>query len=163
MDITSATPPWEELYRYWLDRHADGKPPARAALDPMIDLRHLASNLIVIDVWPGGPEYRLVGSQVVGHFGVDRTGKGVGTSKVDETQLAAWRGAVEYVTQHDKQFMLASHYPGADKAKVIALLLPLAPEAGGRRKLFGATFFDQPFPDARAYPDLPLKLVELKI
>ena len=65
MDSPSETPPWEELYRYWLDRHADGKPPTRAAIDPMIDLRHLASNLIIIDVHSDRAEYRLVGSQVV--------------------------------------------------------------------------------------------------
>jgi hypothetical protein len=59
--------------------------------------------------------------------------------------------------------MLASHYPGAARAKVIALLLPLTPDADGTKKLFGATFFDQPFPDVAAYPELPLQLVELNI
>jgi len=155
------TPPWEELYRYWLDRHAGGKPPTRAAIDPMIDLRHMASNLIVIDVFPGRFEYRLVGSQVVQHFGVDHTGKLVGTSGVDRTQLDAWSQTVEYVANQEKPFMLASHYPGAGRAKVIALLLPLTPDGDGARKLFGATFFDQPFPDVAAYPDLPLQLIEL--
>ena len=163
MDRAPETMPWEELYRYWLDRHADGKPPTRAAIDPMIDLHHMASNLILIDVFPGRSEYRLIGSQVVRHFGVDHTGKTVGTSTVDETQVAAWRKTVEYVASQEKPFMLASHYRGGDKAKVIALLLPLTPSANGIRKLFGATFFDQPFPDIAAYPDLPLKLVELDV
>ena len=157
------TPPWDELYRYWLDRHANGKPPTRAAIDPMIDLHHMASNLILIDVLSGRSEYRLVGSQVVNHFGVDHTGKLVGTSGVDQTQVVAWRKMVEYVASQDKPFMMASHYPGASRAKVIALLLPLTPEADGIGKLFGATFFDQPFPDVSAHPDLPLKLVELDI
>ena len=163
MDHAPGTPPWEELYRYWLDRHADGKPPTRAAIDPMIDLHHFASNLILIDVFPGRSEYRLVGSQVVGHFGVDHTGKLVGTSGVDKTQLDAWSSMVAYVANQEKPFMLASHYPGAAKAKVIALLLPLTPDADGVGKLFGATFFDQPFPDVAAYPDLPLKLVALDL
>jgi len=163
MDNAPETPPWEELYRYWLDRHAGGMPPTRAAIDPMIDLRRLASNLIVIDVSPGGSEYRLVGSQVVSHFGVDHTGKVVGTSGVDKTQVDAWSSMVAYVANQEKPFMLASHYTGADRAKVIALLLPLTPDADGVRKLFGATFFDQPFPDVAAYPDLPLRLVELDV
>src|ERR1700761_7682969 len=97
MDNAPDIPPWEELYRYWLDRHAGGKPPTRAAIDPMIDLRHMAANLIVIDAFPGRFEYRLVGSQVVRHFGVDHTGKAVGTSSVDRTQLDAWSRAVDYV------------------------------------------------------------------
>ena len=163
MDHTQHTPPWEELYRYWLDRHAGGKPPTRAAIDPMIDLHHMASNLIVIDVVAGRFEYRLVGSQVVSHFGVDHTGKLVGTSGVDRTQLDAWARTVEYVADAGKPFMLASHYPGAARAKVIALLLPLSADGDGARKLFGATFFDQAFPDVAAYPELPLTLVELDL
>ena len=163
MDKAQETPPWEELYRYWLDRHAGGKPPTRAVIDPMIDLHQMASNLIVIDVFPDRFEYRLVGSQVVSHFGVDHTGKMVGTSGVDKTQLDAWSGTVAYVAQEGKPSMLASHYPDSPRTKVIALLLPLSADGDGARKLFGATFFDQPFPDVAAYPDLPLKLVELAV
>jgi hypothetical protein len=163
MDRAQENTPWEDLYRYWLDRHAAGKPPTRAEIDPMIDLHNLASNLILIDVLPGRFEYRLVGSHVVRHFGVDHTGKLVGTSGVDRTQLDAWSRTVEYVGSTGKPFMLAAHYPGAAKARVIALLLPLSTDGDGARKLFGATFFDQPFPDVTAYPGLPLKLVELDI
>ncbi len=112
---------------------------------------------------PGGSEYRLVGSQVVSHFGVDHTGKIVGTSGVDKTQIDAWSSTVAYVASQEKPFMLASHYPGAGRARVIALLLPLTPDGDGARKLFGGTFFDQPFPDVAAYPDLPLQLVALSV
>jgi hypothetical protein len=157
------TQPWEELYRYWLDKHVDGKPPTRAGIDPMIDLRHLAPNLIIIDVHPEGSEYRLVGSDVVNHFGVDHTGKLVGTSNVDATQVNAWSRTVEFVASRCKPFMLVSHYPGAEKSKTIALLLPLTPEADGVRKLFGATFFGYPFPDPAAYPELPMQRVELDV
>lgn len=163
MDHTPEIPPWEELYRYWLSRHADGKPPARSAIDPMIDLHHLASNLILIDVFPDRAEYRLVGSQVVRHFGVDHTGKSVGTSGVDRTQLTAWSQAVDHVAATGKPIMLASYYPGLGKARVIALLLPLSPDDDGARKLFCGTFFDQPFPDAGRYPELPLELVALDV
>jgi hypothetical protein len=163
MDSTPDTPPWEELYRYWLDRHADGKPPTRSGIDPMIDLHHLASNLILIDAYADHSEYRLVGSQVVNHFGVDHTGKPVGTSDVDETQLGAWRETVDFVTRQRKPKLLVSHYPGAEKSKTIALLMPLTPEADGVMKLFGATFFDWPFPDAVTYPDLILEKVELDL
>ncbi len=161
MDNAPETPPWEELYRYWLDRHAGGKPPTRAAIDPMIDLHHMASNLMLIDILPDRSEYRLVGSQVVRHFGVDYTGKLVGAS--GELRVATWRKAVEYADSQGKPVMLASHYPGAGRAKAVALLLPLTPEADGIGKLFGAIFFDQPFPDVSAYPNLPLNQVELDV
>jgi hypothetical protein len=163
MNSASETPPWEELYRYWLDRHVDGKPPTRADIDPMIDLRHLASNLIIIAIRPEGSEYRLVGSEVVNHFGVDHTGKSVGTSGVDETQLGAWRKTVDFVAREGKPHMLVSHYPGAGKSKTIALVLPLSPSADGVKKLFGATFFGGPFPDAGAYPELSVEMVLLDV
>src|SRR5271170_699879 len=147
MDSASETPPWEELYRYWLDRHVGGKPPARAAIDPMIELRHLASYLIIIDVHAGRSEYRLVGSTVVSHFGVDHTGKLVGTSDVDEQQVQAWRKTVEFVARERKPYLLVSHYPGAEKSKAIALLMPLTPEADGVTKLLAGTFFGDAFPD----------------
>ena len=163
MDSASETPPWEELYRYWRDRHVGGKPPTRAAIDPMIELRHLASHLIIIEVHPGGAEYRLVGSTVVNHFGVDHTGKLVGTSHVDETQVQAWRKTVEFVARERKPYLLLSHYPGAEKTKTIALLMPLSPDPDGVTKLLGATFFGWPFPDTAAYPELIVEAVELDI
>ena len=163
MGSASETLPWEELYRYWRDRHVGGKPPTRAAIDPMIELRHLASHLIIIDVHPGGSEYRLVGSTVVDRFGVDHTGKPVGTSHVDETQLKAWRKAVDFVARQGKPYLLVSHYPGAEKSRAIALLMPLTPEADGVVKLFGATFFDGAFPDAGAYPELIVERVVLDL
>jgi len=163
MDRTSEHPPWEELYRYWLGRHVDDRPPARSDIDPMIDLHHLASNLIIIDVHPEGSEYRLVGSQVVNHFGVDHTGKPVGTSQLDKTQLDAWLATVDFVARQRKPKMLVSHYPHAEKSKTIALLMPLTPDPDGVTKLFGATFFDWPFPDTAAYPDLIVEMVELAI
>jgi hypothetical protein len=163
MDSAQDTPPWEELYRYWLDRHVDGNPPTRADIDPMIDLRHLASNLIIIDVHTVGAEYRLVGSQVVSHFGVDHTGKYVGTSNVDPVQLKAWQATVGFVARQHKPKMLVSHYPQAGKSKTIAMLLPLTPEADGVVKLFGATFFGWPFPDTAAYPELVVEKVELDV
>jgi hypothetical protein len=163
MDRTSEYPPWEELYRYWLDRHVDDRPPARTDIDPMIELRHLAPNLIIIAVASGRPEYRLVGSQVVNYFGVDHTGKTVGTSGIDPIQLEAWLKAVDFVAREQKPKLLVSHYPGADKSKTIALLMPLTPETDEVVKLFGATFFDGPFPDTDAYPELTVEMVELDL
>jgi hypothetical protein len=155
--------PWEELYRYWLSRHAAGRPPRRADIDPMIDLSHIASNLILIEVRPDGALYRLVGSDVVNHFGVDQTGKPVGASNIDPVQLTAWRQAVETVAGGGKPRMLVSHYAGAEKSQTIALVLPLAPDADGVTKVFGATFFGRPFPDAGAFPDLVVNNVVLNL
>jgi hypothetical protein len=157
------TQPWEELYRYWLVRHVDGCPPTRADIDPMIDLHQMASNLIVIDIRPEGPEYRLIGSQVVDHFGVDATGKQVGASSVDSIQLDAWRAAVDATAHEQRPRLLVSYYRNAERTKVIAVLMPLAPDAVGVVKLFAATFFGGPFPDISAYKGLTMTMVVLDI
>jgi hypothetical protein len=154
---------WEELYRYWLSRHVDGQPPRRSDIDPMIDLAHMAANLIMIELRPDGPEYRLVGSTVVKHFGVDRTGKLVGTSGVDVKQLTAWRSAVVSAARDGLPRLLVSHYPGAEKSQTIALVLPLAPDPEGTVKLFAGTFFGRPFPNTGAFKDLIVSKVALDL
>lgn len=129
----------------------------------MIDLHHLASNLIVIDIRPDGSEYRLIGSQVVSHFGVDATGKQIGATNVDPIQVAAWRAAVEATARELKPRLLVSHYPNAEKTKTIAVLLPLAPDADEVVKVFAATFFGGPFPDIGAYKGLTVTYVVLDV
>ncbi|MDB5395182.1 MAG: hypothetical protein JWM91_2688 [Rhodospirillales bacterium] len=156
------TESWEEVYLYWLSRHVDGQPPRRADIDPMIDLPHMASNLIMIELRHDGAEYRLIGSEVVSYFGVDRTGKEVGTSNVDPKQLEAWRRAVGSVGRNGQAHMLISHYPGGTKSTV-ALLVPLAPDGDGVTKVFGAAFFGQPFPITDAFKDLVVNEVVLNL
>lgn len=163
MKNTSNPEPWEEFYRYWLSKHVGARPPARSEIDPMIDLPHLASNLIVIGVRDGHAEYHLVGSNVVTHFGVDHTGKTVGTSGIDAIQLSAWRDAVEAAVLAGKPQILVSYYKGAEKSQTIAMLLPLTPGADGAKKLLGATFFGYPFPSDGALGGLPIKKVALDL
>jgi hypothetical protein len=157
MEIPRDIDPWEALYRYWLAKHVAGRPPARADIDPMIDVPHLAQNLIVIEYDAAGSRYRLVGSQVVRRFGADNTGKPVGSSGVEERQLKIWREAIETAARHGRPTLLASRYAGADRAKTVGLLLPLTPDADGVMKLLGGTFFDQPYPNADPYPELPVQ------
>ncbi len=154
MTIAQDIEPWEELYLYWLAKHVDGRPPSRADIDPMIDLPHLASSLLMIDLRPEGNKYRLVGSEIVSRFGLDHTGKNVGTSGLDERRLDVWRQAVDAAAGGGKPHLLVSRYPGVGKIQTVALLLPLAPDADGMGKLLGAAFFDQPAPQADCYEGL---------
>src|SRR5580700_3238611 len=69
---------WKQLYRYWLSKHAVGLP-SRADIDPIIDIPHLAKNLILLDARDDFT-YRLVGSEVVERHGIDMTGRKSGSS-----------------------------------------------------------------------------------
>jgi hypothetical protein len=158
MSVSQDTEHWEELYRYWRSKTVDGLPPRRADIDPMIDLTHMASNLILIEFTQEGAAYRLVGTDVVRHFGVDHTGKGVGTSGADPKQVDAWRISVEAVARDGSPHMLVSHYPGAAKSQTIALILPLSPDADGVKRVFGGTFFGRPFPRPELFSELPIAL-----
>jgi hypothetical protein len=154
---------WEELYRYWRSRHVGGLPPRRADIDPMIDLSNMASNLILIELRPEGAAYRLVGTDVVRHFGVDHTGKTVGTSGGDPKQIDAWRLSLEVAARDGSPKMLVSHYPGAAKSQAIAMLLPLSPDADGVQRVFGGAFFGRPFPRPDLFPELSIETVTLDV
>jgi hypothetical protein len=73
--------PWNELLAYWQAKHIGDRPPSRQDIDPVIDLPHLAANLLIADVTPEGYRYRLVGSAVVERHKEEMTGKLAGSSK----------------------------------------------------------------------------------
>src|ERR1700733_761801 len=86
---------WKQLYQYWLSKHA-GRIPSRADIDPIIDIPHLAKNLILLDARDNFT-YRLVGSEVVERHGLDMTGRRSGSSGRDPNALAEGVEALGYV------------------------------------------------------------------
>ncbi|MBI3504814.1 MAG: PAS domain-containing protein [Proteobacteria bacterium] len=78
--LARCTPPMAALYRFW-DARRRGRPmPARADLD-VVDLKPWLGFTGLLDVLPDAlPEgadfrYRLIGTALTGHFGVDLTGQ----------------------------------------------------------------------------------------
>jgi hypothetical protein len=41
---------WKELYRWWLSKRVDGRPPSRRDVDPLPDLPRLVANLMLLAV-----------------------------------------------------------------------------------------------------------------
>jgi len=41
---------WHELHRYWLDKHVEGKPPARRDLDPLVEIPSLVAWIMLVEV-----------------------------------------------------------------------------------------------------------------
>jgi len=64
-----------QLHSLWLAAHFDGRPPPRAFIDP-IALRFVIGSLLLFEVAEPGPRYRyrLVGTDVVDHLGMELTG-----------------------------------------------------------------------------------------
>ena len=67
------------LLEYWNSKRAGRPMPSRADMDPPIELRALASNIILYDVLgPAQYRVRLVGQAIVEFSGYDATGKPAG-------------------------------------------------------------------------------------
>lgn len=69
------------IFEYWHAKRAGRPMPRRADLDPPIELRALASHIMLYDVLgPGQFRVRLVGQAIVEFSGYDATGKPAGVS-----------------------------------------------------------------------------------
>lgn len=77
------------LYRYWLERHVDGRRPSRAALDPL-DFRYAVGFVTLVDVAhaPLRFRFRLVATAVTEHLGYELTGRYV--DEVPESAMRAY-------------------------------------------------------------------------
>jgi hypothetical protein len=135
---------WRQLYQYWLSKCADGRPPSRSDIDPMIDIPQLAKNLMLVDV-QGDFTYRLVGSEVVERHGVDMTGKRFGSSGGDETALGEWRAALDYVAREIKPQLLVSRIGSDSVARNVMLLLPLTDAEGQIEMIMVGSFYNAHF------------------
>jgi len=146
MANTEEMPPWRELYDYWAARHVDGRPPSRDALDPPIDLPHLAPDLMLVDVLSGGFAYRLAGSNVVKGAGVGMTGIAAGSSGRHAHVMDTWTGALRAVHDDGKPRLLTARFAAHVTAKTLWLLLPLSASADGIPKILGGMFQQGIFP-----------------
>ena len=132
--------PWHELYRYWLSKHVDGRPPARGDLDPVIDVPRLVANLMILEVVSDGYEYRLVGSEVVLLTGADLTNKRAGSDVRFSAIQNEWMAALEFVKDRQTPRLLFSILGTEPAATNTVLLLPLSAAAGENMKILGALF-----------------------
>jgi hypothetical protein len=132
--------PWRQLYRYWLSKHVDGRPPARSELDPITEIPRLVANLMILEVLPDGYEYRLVGSEIVALTGLDLTNKRVGSSPRFAAVMEAWTAALDFVKTNAKPRLLFSHLGSGIPATNTLLLLPLRTAEAEKMKILGALF-----------------------
>jgi hypothetical protein len=132
--------PWQELYRYWLSKHADGQPPARGDLDPVTEIPRMVANLMILEVMAEGYEYRLVGSEIVALAGVDLTNRHAGSDAKFSAIRSEWIAALDFVRDNGTPRLLFSSLGTQPAATNTVLLLPLRKTAGGNMKILGALF-----------------------
>jgi hypothetical protein len=132
--------PWQELYRYWLSKHADSRLPARGDLDPITEIPRLVANLMILEVVADGYQYRLVGSEIVALAGVDLTNGRAGSDAKYAAIRSEWLAALDFVRDTLTPRLLFSSLGTQPPATNTVLLLPLRASAGENMKILGALF-----------------------
>jgi hypothetical protein len=139
--------PWRQLYRYWQSKHVDGRPPARADIDPITEVPRLVANLMIIDSVADDFIYRFVGTEVVAQTGEDMTGRSAGLSRKYAPIRPTWMAALEAVRVDRQPRLIVYRFGGqSTSARQAVLLLPLHAEPGAVFKILGGAFQDGDFP-----------------
>lgn len=142
--------PWRRLHDYWLSKCVDGKPPARADLDPLIEIPRLVKNLMLMDVVPEGYRYRVLGSEIVERHGLHLTGKLFGSSGVDLQALGDLGRMIDSVVATQDPRVLIANIDPAVSAKNTMLILPLVSAAGQTTHVLAGSFYEGNFvPETR--------------
>ena len=82
--------PWQNLLTYWRGKHRAGQLPARADLDPLIEIPGLVPNIFLIDRVGDAFRLRLVGSELALRARTDLTGTIVNSTNIDAPGVEAF-------------------------------------------------------------------------
>lgn len=137
----SADEPWLELYRYWLGKHVDGRPPSRRDLDPPVEIPSLVPGMMLIEVAGGELRYRLVGSRITSYLAFEATGTTVGGNGGAPAAIRSeWRRMIEIVRDTQRPQMAISMPAPANRRPGFCLALPLVDAAGETEQVLVCVF-----------------------
>jgi hypothetical protein len=133
--------PWRVLYRYWLDKHADGRMPGRGDIDPPVEIPTLVKDMMLVAVGPDGFRYRLIGSSVAAFIKRDMTGRKVAVSEwMPQSVRSDWLRLLEAVSASRAPQLVIAKFPAAVKAYTHCLVLPLIGADGRTEQLLIGIF-----------------------
>ena len=136
--------PWFELYRYWLGKHASGRPPARADLDPPLEIPTLVARLMLVELVAGEFMYRLVGSEVARYLATEVTGRVVGGSAWAPDQVRSeWRRMIRTVADLQRPHMAITLPSPGNNRTGFCLALPLVDRVGATEQVLIGIFSDR--------------------
>jgi hypothetical protein len=151
---------WKQLYQYWQSKHVDGRVPSRGDIDPIIDIPHLAKNLILLDARDKFT-YRLVGSEVVERHGLNMTGRKSGSSGKEAKAISEWMAALEYVSNELKPRLLVSRIGNDEVARNVMIILPLVDRQGRIEMVLVGSFYNEHFKPGTHVADMVAQEVDL--
>lgn len=131
-DIASPQDPaLMRILEYWSGKRAGRSMPSRGDLDPPIELRALASNIMLYDVLgPAQYRVRLVGQAIVEFSGYNATGKLAGASMPPKSAAMTVEILDSVVAHRAPRFRAGLAHWHRDKSyrKFEACFLPLSPD-----------------------------------
>ncbi len=119
------------IFEYWNSKRAGRSMPSRADMDPPIELRGLASNIILYDVLgPSQYRVRLVGQAIVEFTGYDATGKPAAVSMPPRAAEVTIEILDSVASRRAPRFRSGFAHWHRDKSyrKFEACFLPLSPD-----------------------------------
>jgi len=134
---------WKELYRYWLSKHVDGRPPSRWDIDPLPDIPRLVSNLMLLAVEGDDYRYRVAGTDIEARAGRGLSGLLIGMPETLPQVLADWRRALDRSRDDQRAHLYYSRLPDHIVAKYVTLVLPLIDREGRTEMILVGSFYDQ--------------------
>jgi hypothetical protein len=155
----SQSPKCEKLYKYWLSKCVDGRPPSRQDIDPPIEIPELCANLLLFDVMPDGYRFRLVGSENTLRWGVELTGRRIipGSTRVVRDFLIP---LYDQVAADWKPRTIVARMARGSSAKYLLLIMPLVDRTGKTECLFGGSFYEGDY-DRNAIEDMISEAVQV--
>ncbi|HEY1797506.1 MAG TPA: PAS domain-containing protein [Stellaceae bacterium] len=133
------------ILEYWNAKRAGRSMPARADMDPPIELRGLATNIILYDVLgPGQFRVRLVGQAIVEFTGYDATGKPAAAAMPAKAAEITIEILDSVIARRAPRFRAGLAHWHRDKSyrKFEACFLPLSPDDSAVDIILAGVTFD---------------------
>lgn len=136
-----------EGLRYWLAKRGGNALPKRAALDPLLEIPHLAPRMVIAERLADSDQirYRLIGTEIVAHRGVDMTGRMVDESTYGENWRTMHDPMINALRDQEPTIGITLGAPKADfRVGVESVHLPLADANDTPRFLLNLVIFSRP-------------------
>jgi hypothetical protein len=133
---------WRDLYIYWRDRHVDGRPPARANIDPPLHVPRLLPNVMLIDFVGGRFRMRLAGSELIRRRGHDNTGQPIDPDAMPDRGIPTFIAFLQRVVETRAPLIYSISQSDVTAFGAIGILLPLVDRADNVEMILGGVFYE---------------------
>jgi hypothetical protein len=133
---------WRDLYLYWQGSHIDGRPPARADIDPPFHIPKLLPNIMLVDFADGQFRMRLAGSELIRRRGRDNTGQIIDPRTAPDRGMPIFIAFLQRVVETQAPIVYLVGRSDETAFGAIGILLPLVDRTGKVEMILGGVFHE---------------------